>query len=278
MSAEKNEIIIDAESLHKELTIEGHRVLVYREISSTNTLAAHLAKCGVPDNTLIYSTYQTAGTGRFKRPWEVPRGMGITMTLLKRGREGRPIAAQLMLLAGVVVSEALHNTGGVNCGIKWPNDILIDGKKICGILAQASMQANGQGFAVIGIGININQAETNFAEDFRSKSTSLRLETGRRMSRIAVIGEFLKLWDHHYENFVREGYGYIREKWIEKNITLGQQIVINIDGREERGTAFDIKENGALLVKAENGEVIELLSEEITLGKSYYRRNENAGQ
>jgi BirA family biotin operon repressor/biotin-[acetyl-CoA-carboxylase] ligase len=261
----------EVQSAHKMLHTLGHDIIAYREVSSTNIVAATLAQTGAKDGTIVSGAYQTAGSGRLSRSWHSPPGTGITMSLIVQATKENPIAAQYMLLAAVAVANSVEDVLGLNVGIKWPNDVLIDGRKICGILAQASTLPGGRGYAVIGIGINVNQAETDFDVEYRDRSTSLQIVTKKRVSRMKLIRAFLRAWDTHMVAFRQNGYAYIREKWIEKNITLGATITVSSNGEIHQGTAEDVLESGALVVRLENNEIKELLSEEISLGKKYYR-------
>jgi len=256
----------ETENKHKTRFVEGHAVHIYREVSSTNTVAAQWAGKGAADGTLVVSAFQNAGSGRRGRAWHAPPGAAITMTVVVHGDKGLPIAAQYMLLAGVAVADAIRDASGVEAGIKWPNDVLIEGRKICGILAQASTLSDGSGYAVIGIGINVNQYKEDFQAEFRGRSTSLRIECGKRASRMGLIRAFLRAWDGHMKAFRERGYAYIREQWIARNVTLGKEISVNLNGEEVVGMAEDVRESGALVMRLADGSSKELFSEEISLG------------
>jgi BirA family biotin operon repressor/biotin-[acetyl-CoA-carboxylase] ligase len=256
---------------HKRLMMQGREIYFYRTVSSTNRVAQALAKQGAADGLIVMSSYQSAGIGRMQRPWICPPGRAITMSMILRAGGQRPIAPQFMLLCGAAVAETVRALSGADAGVKWPNDVLVAGKKICGILAQGYVPKDAPGFAVVGIGLNVRQTEDELPGDCRGTSTSLSLEAGRRLSRSEALHTFLRIWDKHYEAFIKHGYAYIREKWIENNITLGRKITLHEEPAQE-GVAVDISENGGLLVQLQGGEIKELLSEEFTLGKAYYHK------
>jgi BirA family biotin operon repressor/biotin-[acetyl-CoA-carboxylase] ligase len=256
---------------HKCLKIEGSDICFYKELSSTNHVAQLLAKQGAADGLIVMCSYQSAGVGRMQRPWLCPPGKAITMSIILKPAGGSPVAPQFTLLCGVAAAETARSLTGADVGLKWPNDVLIDGRKVCGILAQSHAPKTSPRFTIAGIGLNVGQTEDELPDECRSESTSLSIAAGRKISRAEALRCFLRIWNKHYNAFAIEGYSYIRENWIANNITLGRKITLHGEP-EQFGIATDISDNGGLLVQLADGEIKELRSEEFTLGKAYYRK------
>lgn len=177
---------------------------------------------------------------------------------------------QLTLLAGVAVADSLKRLGLYKAGIKWPNDVLIEGKKVCGILAEGlSCKRYGQA-VIIGVGINVNQDISDLPPDCRETSTSLSLQTGFYWPRLLVLREFISCWELHYQKYLASDSRYIREKWIQHNRTLGRNVVISCGSDSVPGRAIGISANGGLLVQQANGEIKEFMAEDVSLGRSFY--------
>ncbi|MCG8482557.1 MAG: biotin--[acetyl-CoA-carboxylase] ligase [Clostridia bacterium] len=256
---------------HKHIRLKEKDIIIYREVSSTNTVAQMMALKGAHEGTIVMSTFQTSGKGRMQRQWVCPPGKGIMMSMILRPKLNSRLVPQLTLLSGVVVAETIRKVTQCKAGIKWPNDIVIGGKKVCGILAQSNISSGTAGFVIMGIGINVNQDENQLPPDCKDTSTSLKIELGRRLSRLNVLSQFISIWEKHYQRFLKMGYPYLRRKWIENNVTLGRYISINSE-ESPKGLAIDISERGGLLVSLPDGLIKEFLAEDLSLGRSYYQR------
>lgn len=254
----------------RTLELPERQAYYFDRVSSTNSIARLMALCGAAEGTIVMSESQTLGKGRHGRHWDCPPGKGLLISMILRP----PIAIRkippLTLLAGVAVVESLRRSGIYRAGIKWPNDIIIDGKKICGILAE-SLNSKRYGQAVIiGLGINVNQDISDLPPDCLETSTSLKLKTGSHWPRLQVLKEFLTGWDLHYKCFLTSGSGYIREKWLQYNHTLGRTVIISRGQDSVPGQAVDISEDGGLLVRLADGEIEEFLAGDVSLGRSFY--------
>ncbi len=222
----------------------------YDVTDSTNVRAKELKKPGV----LVIAERQTAGRGRFGRKWiSEPGGLYFSLTLPKSLRiEDIP---KLTLTAGVAVAEVV---GG---RLKWTNDVLIDGKKVCGILCELAGEVENP-LIIVGIGINVNnQAPKEF------NAISLKDVHGRELNRSEILGKVLRNFAKYYEMLINGEWGKIRERWKELSDTLGRQVVVRIAGREYRGKAVDIDEDGALLLE-KDGKVTRVYS-----GECFYVKN-----
>ena len=172
----------------------------------------------------------------------------------------------LTLLAGVAVAETIRKVTGCEAGIKWPNDILMNGKKVCGILAESAISRGITEYVIIGMGINVNLDSSDLPPDCRDTGTSLKLELGRRVSRLAVLRQLITTWEECYQGFLRGGPPYIRKEWLENNLTLGRAVKINKGKEAVSGLAVDISERGGLLLRrASDGAVEEHLAGDVSL-------------
>ncbi|HVJ47657.1 biotin--[acetyl-CoA-carboxylase] ligase, partial [Desulfitobacterium sp.] len=229
-----------------------------------------MAQSGAPEGTLVISRSQTSGRGRMNRQWACPPGKGILMSMVLRPEISVQFIPQLTLLCGVVVAETIRKVTGCAAGIKWPNDIVIRGKKVCGILAQSSFSRGGPEYVIIGIGINVNLDIDQLPPNCQKTSTSLRLEMGQDVSRSKVLKQFIISWEEHYRVFLKGGHPYLRAKWIDNNVTLGRDITLNKDEHLILGRAVDISERGGLIVNLGDGSSEEFLAEDLSLGKTHY--------
>ncbi|NLL53432.1 MAG: biotin--[acetyl-CoA-carboxylase] ligase [Peptococcaceae bacterium] len=254
----------------KKICLQGRDVYIYREVSSTNSIAKSLAVNGVPDGTIVLSRFQTAGKGRFQRQWVCPPGKGLLLSMILRPNIDSQSIPQLTLLGGVVVAESIQKICGIKAGIKWPNDILINGRKVCGMLAQNSFSRGHSEFVVLGIGINVNLSREQLPADCRETTTSLLLEAGFKVSRLDLLKLLLSIWDRHYHCFLQSSHSYLRPLWLANNITLGREVSIKKDTHTLRGKAVDISPRGGLIVAFPDGAKEEYLAEDVSLGKEEY--------
>lgn len=255
---------------HKKISLLGKEIYIYRKVSSTNNIAQVMARSGAPEGTIVMSMSQTAGMGRLKRQWACPPSKGILMSMVLRPEIIVQFVPQLTLLCAVVVAETIRKVTGCMAGIKWPNDIVISGKKVCGILAQSDFSKSGSEYVIMGVGMNINQNTNHLPPDCRETSTSLRLELGHNVSRVRVLKQFIISWDEHFQGFLKGGHPYLRTKWIENNVTLGRNVTINKEINPVNGLAVDISERGGLIVSLSDGSLQEFLAEDLSLGRTHY--------
>jgi BirA family biotin operon repressor/biotin-[acetyl-CoA-carboxylase] ligase len=241
--------VIDEPELKSILTTEwaGQEYLYFDSIDSTNTKAQELAAQGYPNGTLVAAERQLSGKGRRGRSWESPAGSGIFMTLLLKPDINPGNASMLTLVAALAVAKAISEITGVPAGIKWPNDIVINGKKICGILTEMSAQFDYINHIVIGIGINVHN-ET-FPEELQETASSLLLECGRRFHRATIMEKILEHFETYYAIFLetQDLEGLMRE--YNACLVNMQKIVKVLDPKEPfEGKAMGITKKGELIV------------------------------
>ncbi|HJE92480.1 biotin--[acetyl-CoA-carboxylase] ligase [Anaerotignum lactatifermentans] len=242
----------------------GQTIYFYEETDTTNNRARELALEGAPEGTLVVAEKQTAGRGRRGKVWESPLGTGIWMSLVLRPQIMPAEASVLTLLCGLATAEAIEAETGLSAGIKWPNDILINGKKAVGILTEMDCEMSEVHFVIPGIGINVNTA--SFPPEIAEIATSLYLECGKTVSRRRLVHRVLERLEEHYETFLRTGgFDAILEDYRKHCITLGKEV--HVLGREPFfAEALDITPEGELLVRrADNGKEEVVFSGEVSI-------------
>ncbi len=242
----------------------GQSIYFYEETDTTNNRARELALEGAPEGTLVVAEKQTAGRGRRGKVWESPLGTGIWMSLVLRPQIMPAGASVLTLLCGLATAEAIEAETGLSVGIKWPNDILINGKKAVGILTEMDCEMSQVHFVIPGIGINVNT--TSFPPEIADIATSLYLECGKTVSRRRLVHKVLERLEEHYETFLRTGsFTAMLEDYRKHCITLGKEV--HVLGREPFfAEALDITPEGELLVRrADNGKEEVVFSGEVSI-------------
>ncbi|AJQ26740.1 biotin--[acetyl-CoA-carboxylase] ligase [Pelosinus fermentans] len=245
---------VNDEKMRKEIEtkLPGRRIHYYREISSTNTAALEFAEARAPEGTLVLADRQTGGHGRLNRKWLSPAGGGLWFTLVLRPQIDPEKAAQITLLAAVAIARAIEIHTGICPGIKWPNDLLIKGKKVCGIIAEME-SGETIDHVILGIGINVNMDVQDFSLDLQDIATSLSQELGRPICRLSLLDEVLRQFDCWYSIWQRDGFEPIRVTWKQFNITLKQNVKVDSGDAVWSGEALDIDDGGALIIKSMNG-------------------------
>lgn len=234
-----------------------------RETVSTNITAKQLAAGGAPEGTLVVSETQTGGKGRLGRNWFSPFGEGIYISLILKPAISPAEAPKITLMTAVAMAEALHSGTGLYISIKWPNDILISGKKTAGILTEISTEMDAVDYVVIGVGLNVNIA--SFPQEIRENATSLLIETGKVHSRSSLMRDFLKWFENYYELFQRADFEPILNRWRQFSQIAGRRISVETIGGMTIGRALDIDRDGFLMVEDNGGQIHRIYSGDITL-------------
>jgi len=237
----------------------------FHEIDSTNIQARKLASTGAPEGTVVIAESQWAGKGRKGRGWQSAAGKGMWLTLLIRPSILPRQATLLPLLTAVAVVEAVEQIAPeVNCGIKWPNDVLVDNKKLAGILTEMNAELDLVHFVLIGVGVNLNQEEEDFDQDLRHTAISLKLANGKQVNRSQFTGVFLNSFWRLYQSYLQAGAEPILLAWRRKSLVLGREVLIHEYNGSFYATALDIDEEGALLVRQQQ-QVRRVLAGDVTL-------------
>lgn len=243
----------------------GRDLTVLAKTDSTQTEAEKRAREGAPEGTLIVAEEQTSGRGRQGRVWHSPPGRGVWMSTVLRPEGPLTAVPQLTLLAAVAVCRAIRTVSGVEAGIKWPNDLLANGRKLCGILLEAVVEDGGIRHCVMGIGIDANLEESDYPEELRDRVTSLQRESGIEVDRSALIASVMNEFETLYVLYAEEGFEPIRLLWESLSITLGREIAVRDLHGERRGYAHGLGKQGELMMLTENGSVVPVYSGDIEL-------------
>lgn len=236
----------------------------HETLPSTNDLAKELGAQGSPHGTLVVAEGQTRGRGRLGRDWLSPPGAGLYVSLLLRPPLPPWEMPQLTLTAAVAVTRALIRAAGVTPGIKWPNDLLLHGKKVGGILTEMETESDQIRHLVVGLGLNVNTAA--FPAELQDLATSLALETGRAFSRLKILQAWLEEFETLYESFLNREFPAILEEWQTYAVTLGRTVTVRQGPLTFKGLALEVAPDGALLVQTPEGEIVRVTSGEIAPG------------
>jgi len=239
----------------------------YESIRSTQDAAHEALLLGAGEGTLILAENQTGGRGRFGRAWHSPKGKGIYMSFLLQPNLPLQQASHMTILLSVALCRSIRKVAQVNATIKWPNDILINGAKVCGILVETFAEADRVKTMIAGIGISVNFGQDDFPEELRDLATSILLSTGRSVSREALIAEYFEQFSALYELYKKDGFAPIRSLWIALTSTLGGQVTVTTPQGVIRGKAEEITADGALYVRDDNGELHLLYSGDLKMNE-----------
>jgi BirA family biotin operon repressor/biotin-[acetyl-CoA-carboxylase] ligase len=240
----------------------GHRILHYFKTDSTNTVAMALASKGAEHGTVVVAEEQTAGRGRLGRVWHSEKSTGIYVSVILRPPLAPSAAPMLTLMAGVAVHEAVRIAAGVTADIRWPNDVLVGGKKVCGILTEMSAELDRLHAVVLGIGINVNHRE--MPDELKAIATSLRMETGKTVSRALVLVTLLKELEKHYQTFLREGGQAVAARWTAAStFAEGKPVRVLTGTGEYQAVTAGLDLRGALRVRRGDGREETLVAGEI---------------
>lgn len=246
----------------------GHHVVYFPQTDSTNLQAKAAGEGGSPHGSLFVTDRQSAGRGRRGRAWESPGGENIYMTLLLRPEFPPERASMLTLVMALAAAEGIETVCGGEVGIKWPNDLVLKGKKICGILTEMSAEVDYIHYVVIGVGINVNQ--DTFPEEIRETATSLRLETGKKVIRGELITEILKRFEENYEIFAgtRDLSG-LREAYSRRLVNRDREVKVLDPAGAYEAHALGIDERGELIVRTREGETRKVFAGEVSVRGIY---------
>ena len=261
-------------SIYNETTIAdqihtkwaGKTVHFARETDSTNLWIKRLAKEGAPEGTLALAEFQSAGRGRLGRSWEVPEGTSVMMSILLRPKFEPQYAPMLTLVMGMAVAKAVKKFG-FDVSIKWPNDVVVSHKKICGILTEMGVRDGKIDYAVIGVGINVNIRE--FPDEMADKATSLYLESGREFDRSQIPGLVMEAFEEYYEKFAATcDLSGLKEKY--ESILANYNQPVRVLAKEPyEGVARGITDGGELLVEKTDGTIVAVSAGEVSVRGLY---------
>ena len=247
-----------------ETKVFGRKGIVYySKINSTNTKAKEMASRDAPEGTLVVAEQQVKGRGRKGRTWFSPSQGGVYLSLILKPGISPAEAPKITMLTGVVVAETLLMLTPCKVNIKWPNDILVNGKKIAGILTEMSTEMDTIEYIVVGLGMNVTTSW--FPDDIKDKATSILIETAKYFPRVTFIKEYLKWYEKYYEIFTRIGFEPVIKRWKELSDTIGHMVIAEVSGKRYRGEVHDIDNAGILILKDKNKNLHRIFSGDVTL-------------
>ena len=245
----------------------GRDIRVFESTTSTNDVIEKLAHDGVKEGVVVLAESQTRGRGRLGRQWMSPAGKGLWFSVLLRPDLPPQATTQLTVASATALRRALAAETGLRPEIKWPNDILLSGKKVCGILTELSAEVDRVKYVILGIGVDVNLNTADFPAELRDSATSLKAELGKALSRAELAVEILRQLDADYAKIISGGFAAIADEWEEHCTTIGRQVTIRAGDREVRGRAESLGEDGALLVRTEHGHLERVVGGDVTLAK-----------
>ncbi len=246
--------------------IIGKELQYFKETESTNILAREMAR-SVDEGTVVIAESQTGGRGRMGRKWISPEG-GIWLSIILKPRIQPLYAPRITLMAGVAVARTILSYG-LGARIKWPNDVLIKGKKVCGILTEIGAELDTIEYVVVGIGIDANVDMESFPEEVRESSTSLKKELGKQINRIEFVQKLLEEFEILYMKFQKESFSSILEEWRNMSATIGEWVKITTQTRTIYGEAIGVDSEGALILETGEGKL-----EKVVAGACEHLRRE----
>jgi BirA family biotin operon repressor/biotin-[acetyl-CoA-carboxylase] ligase len=237
----------------------GQRVIYYPSLTSTNDVAKREAQQGAIEGTVVVADEQTAGRGRIKRLWLSPRGSLALSVILYPGLSYLP---SLIMVASLAVVYCIEKVTGLKAQIKWPNDVLIKDKKVCGILIESEVRGRQVDFAVIGIGINVNLNPPDFP-DIASTATSLSHELGRNIPRLDILRCLLAVIERLYLALPTGDSVY--HEWRDNLVTLGKKVNVRSGETTCNGVAESVASDGSLLLRQPDGSLTKIVAGDVTL-------------
>ncbi|HZL42542.1 MAG TPA: biotin--[acetyl-CoA-carboxylase] ligase [Verrucomicrobiae bacterium] len=245
----------------------GRDIRVFQETTSTNDVIEKLARDGVKEGVVVFAESQTRGRGRLGRRWLSPAQRGLWFSVLLRPDLRPQETTQLTVAAAIALVRAIESATHLQPEIKWPNDILIQGKKVAGILTELSAELDHVKYVILGIGVNVAMGANEFPPEFRKAATSLKAETGRPIARAELASAILRELDYDYLRIRAGHFAAVADEWESRCSTLGRDVTIRIGDRQIRGRAESLGEDGALLLRKEHGHLERITGGDVRLEK-----------
>lgn len=246
--------------------IIGRDIAYQKETPSTQEIAKALAAQGVAEGTIVVAETQSKGRGRVGRQWSSPQG-GVYFSIILRPDMNPSEALRLPLVAGVAVAKTIKRNTKLDPRLKWPNDIMIDGKKIGGILTEMNAEMDRLDWVIIGIGLNVNMSQQSFPADVEGTATSLMEAVGKSVPRVKLLQDILAEFETLYNELMKSGFETIRMKWKALSNTIGEKVVVTLPNGQIKGVAVDIDADGALMLAKDDGSLEKIIAGVVKLRK-----------
>lgn len=241
----------------------GKAIHHFSKIASTNDLAKEMAAVGVKEGTVIIAETQTSGKGRLGRKWASPRG-GIWFSTVLRPKLSAKDVPKLTLVTSLAVAKTISQLFNLKTEVKWPNDVLINAKKVCGILIEANTRGGIANFVVVGIGINANIDLDSLPKQVRENATSLKRELKREVDREQLLCVLLEKMEHYYVLLMKGKFNLILKEWKSLFGLLDSYVEVTSLKEKIEGWAIDVDENGALIIRLQDGTLRKVLSGDVS--------------
>lgn len=245
----------------------GRDIRVFQETTSTNDVVEKLARDGVKEGVVVFAESQTKGRGRLGRRWSSPAHKGLWFSVLLRPGLRPQNTTQLTVASATALRSGIERATRLPVVIKWPNDILLNGRKVAGILTELNAELDRVNYVILGMGVDVNFTATDFPANLRSIATSLRIEAGHSIQRADLAISILQELDRAYTRLAAGEFTALADEWEAHCATIGQQVTISQGQRQVRGRAESLGEDGALLVRTEHGHLERIIGGDVTLEK-----------
>ncbi len=243
----------------------GRDIRVFLRTTSTNDVVEKLARDGVKEGVVVFAEAQTRGRGRLGRRWVSPPHLGLWFSVLLRPRLRLECVTQLTIAAATALGRAIRQQTDLRPEVKWPNDILVNGRKTAGILTELSAELDSVRYVILGIGVDVNLTESDFPAELRSAATSLRIECGHPLDRAALAAAILRELDADYARVTGGQFEALADEWESHCTTLGRAVTIQVGDRRIHGRAEALDSSGALLLRTQHGHLERIYAGDVTL-------------
>ncbi len=247
--------------------VVGRDIRVFRETTSTSDVLEKLARDGVREGMVVFAETQTKGRGRLGRHWVSPAGKGLWFSVLLRPPLRPQAATRLTVAAAVALTRAIRRELPLQPEIKWPNDIMLHGRKIAGVLTELSGELDSIRHASLGIGVNVNLDAAQLPAEVQTTATSLRLALGRTVDRPALAATLLRELDDAYATLLDDRFGELADEWSSQCTTLGRLVAVHNGARRVFGRAEALDDEGALLLRTDSGHLERIVGGDVSLEK-----------
>ena len=247
--------------------VVGRDIQVFEQTTSTNDVAERFARDGIKEGVVVFAESQTKGRGRLERKWLSPTRKGLWFSALLRPELRPQETTQLTVISATALRRAIKTVTGLTVEIKWPNDLLIDGKKVVGILTEMSAEVDRVRHVILGIGVDVNQDAKEFPPELRKIATSLKIEAGEEICRAELAAEILRELDFDYAQIRAGKFAAVADEWEAACVTIGKNVTIHVGDRNFRGRAESLDDAGALSVRTEHGHLERITGGDVILEK-----------
>jgi BirA family biotin operon repressor/biotin-[acetyl-CoA-carboxylase] ligase len=247
--------------------VVGRDIQVFEETTSTNDVIEKLARDGVKEGAVVFAESQTKGRGRLGRKWMSPTHKGLWFSVLLRPNLYPQETTQLTVVSATALRRAIRTVTGLSAEIKWPNDLLLGGKKVAGILTEMSAEVDRVRHVILGIGLDVNQEANEFSAELRPLATSLKIESGEAVCRAEIATEILRELDFDYARVCSGKFAEVADEWEAACVTIGKNVTVHMGDRRFRGRAESLDDDGALLVRTEHGHLERVIGGDVILEK-----------